>query len=96
MILPVSVCQQTDVANPDKPWRQDMQEEPSDELLGRERHRLLFVPVRIVPPSEGHSSVLEVQDTVVADSDSVGIPAQVLEDTLGPARVLYSRRPISC
>ena len=60
-----------------------MKEEPSDELIGLERHGLLFISIGIVPPAEGDITVLDLEDTVIADSDPVGISAQVLKDTLG-------------
>jgi hypothetical protein len=62
---------------------QYMKKEPSDELIGLESHDLLFIPVGIVPPAEGDIAVLDLEDTVITDNDSVGISAQVLKDTLG-------------
>jgi len=60
-----------------------MEQESSDELLGLQRHDLLFVPSGVIPPSEGNRTVLESKDTVIADGDSVGISAQILKDPLG-------------
>jgi hypothetical protein len=66
---------------PDITMRQDVQKEPSDELLGLERHRLLFILIGIIPPMERNLSVLQLQDTVIADCDSVGISAEILQNT---------------
>ena len=63
-----------------------MKEEPSDELIGLESHGLLFIPIGIVPPAEGDITVLDIDDAVIADSDPVGISAQVLKDTLGAVK----------
>lgn len=63
-----------------------MKEEPSDELIGLESHSLLFIPIGIVTPAEGDSAVLDFEDTVIADSDSVGVSAKVLKDTLGSVK----------
>ena len=60
-----------------------MKEEPSDELSGLERHSLLFIPIGVVPPAERDSAVLDCEYTVIADSDPVGISAQVFKDALG-------------
>jgi hypothetical protein len=62
---------------------QYMKEEPSDKLIGLESHGLLFVPIGIVPLAEGYIGIPDLKDTVIADSDPVGISAQVLKDTLG-------------
>ena len=60
-----------------------MKKEPSYELIGPEGHGLLFITIGIIPPAERDIAVLDIDDTVIADSNPVGIPAQVLEDTLG-------------
>ena len=66
--------------------RKHMEEEPSDELLSFERHGLLFIAVSIIPPPEGDLTVLELEDTVIADCDPVSIPAEVLQNPFGPGK----------
>ena len=61
---------------------QYMKEEPSDELIGFESHGLLFAAIGIVPPAEGDIAVLNIEDTVVANSDPVCISAQIFKDAL--------------
>ena len=63
-----------------------MEEEPSDELIGLESHGLLLLTIGVVPPPEGDIAVLDLEDAVIADSDSVGISAQVFKDTLSPIK----------
>jgi hypothetical protein len=63
-----------------------MKEEPSDELIGLESHGLLFITICIVPPAEGDITVMDFQDTIVTDSDPVGISAQILKDTLSAVK----------
>ena len=58
-----------------------MKKEPSYELIGLERHGLLLIRIGIVPPAEGDSTVLDFEDTVITDSNPVGISAQVLKNT---------------
>jgi hypothetical protein len=50
VVFAFSVCQQTKVAYSDIASRQDMEKEPSDELVGLERHGLLTVVICIIPP----------------------------------------------
>lgn len=63
--------------------RQDMEEEPSDKLLCCERHGLLTVVIGIISPKERDSAVPEGKDAVIIDHRSMGIPAEILQDTHG-------------
>lgn len=63
-----------------------MEEEPSDELISPERHDLLFITIGIVPPAKGDIAILDLEDTIIADSDPVGISAKVLKDPLGSVK----------
>ena len=49
-VFTFSVCQQAEVAYPYITRGQYMKQEPSDELVGLERHGLLTVMVCIIPP----------------------------------------------
>jgi hypothetical protein len=60
-----------------------MKQEPSDKLIGLEGHGFLVVMVGIIAPEEGNLAILEGEEAVIADSDSVGISAEVLKDSLG-------------
>jgi len=60
-----------------------MEKEPSYELISLESHGLLFIAIGVVPPTEGDIAVLDLEDTVIADSNPVGISAQVFKDTFG-------------
>jgi hypothetical protein len=60
-----------------------MKEEPPDELRSLEGHGLLFISIGVVPPAEGDITILDLEDTIIADSNPVGISAKVLKDTLG-------------
>lgn len=59
-----------------------MEKEPSYELISLESQGLLFIPIGVVPPAEGDITILDLEDTIIADSDPVGISAQILKDTL--------------
>ncbi len=63
-----------------------MKKEPSYELIGLESHGLLFITIGIVPPAERDIAVLDLEDTVITDSDPVGISAQILKDTLSAVK----------
>ncbi len=63
----------------DEPVWQHMQKEPSDKLGGIQRHDLVFITVGVVTPGEEYFPVYNLEDTVIADSYPVGIPAEVLK-----------------
>ena len=77
-----SVCQQPKMTYSHIAIRQHMKQISSDELIDLERHDLLFIAIRVVTPSEGNNTVFNHKDSVIADSDSVGISAEVLQDPL--------------
>jgi hypothetical protein len=55
----------------------------SDELVDLQRHHLLLIAIGIITPQKGDLSVLDTEDAIIADGDSVGISAQILKDSLG-------------
>jgi len=83
VVFAVSVCQQAEVAYSHIARGQYMKKEPSDKFIGLQRHGLLTVPVGIISPEKRNIAVPVGEDTVIADGDSMGIPAEVLKDPLG-------------
>ena len=60
-----------------------MKQEPSDELVRLERHGLFAVIVGIISPEKRDFAVLVGKDAIIADGDSVGISAEVIQDPFG-------------
>ena len=60
-----------------------MKKEPPDKFIGLQRHGLLAVTVGIISPEKRNMAVPVGEDAVIADGDSMGIPAEVLQDPLG-------------
>jgi len=60
-----------------------MKKEPPDKFIGLQRHGLLTVTVGIISPEERNMAVPDSEDAVIADGDSMSIPAEVLKDPLG-------------
>jgi hypothetical protein len=81
-----SVCQKSEVSDAHISMGQYMKKEPSYELIGPESHGLFFIPIGIVPSEERDIAVMHLEDTIVADSDPVGISAQILKDTLSAVK----------
>src|SRR5271169_2443621 len=82
MVLAPSVCQQSKISDLYIAVRKYMQKEPSDELISLQRHNFNAVTIGIVTPFERDHTVLKVDNTVIADGYSVGIPAQVFKDSV--------------
>jgi hypothetical protein len=58
-----------------------MEKEPSDKLMGIQRHDIFFISVGVITPAEGYFAVFNFEDTMIADGYSVGISAEVLKDS---------------
>jgi hypothetical protein len=59
-----------------------MKKEPPDKFICLQRQGLLTVPVGIIFPEKRNMAVPDSEDAVIADGDSMGIPAEVLKDPL--------------
>jgi hypothetical protein len=70
------------MTNPNIAIRQNMKKESSDELVDLQRHHLLLITIGIITPQKGDLCVLDTEDAIIADGDSVGISAQILKDSL--------------
>ena len=59
-----------------------MKEKTAKELLRRDGHQLLLAFVRIVFPTERHSSISDIDDAVIGDGNAMRIAGQILENVL--------------
>ena len=83
MVFAVSVGQEAKVTDPDIARGQYMKKEPADKFISLQRHGFLTVPVGIISPEKRNLAVPVGEEAVIADGDSMGIPAEVLKDPLG-------------
>src|SRR5262250_3804595 len=70
------------VTNAVEPAGQDVQEESPDEFVGREGHGFLLIVVAIVPPTEFHLTVFDVDDPMVGNGYPMGVAANVIHHLL--------------
>jgi hypothetical protein len=68
------------VADADQAFRQNMNKEPSQELVGRDRHDLLLAAGCVVFPAEGDAIILERDEAVVGDRDAMGVAGEVVQN----------------
>jgi hypothetical protein len=74
-----AVGQEAKLPNAHESAGQHMLQEAPQKLCGRESHRPLLVAVRVVLPAEGDAFTVEGQQTMIADGNTVGVPAQITQ-----------------
>lgn len=79
-LFPAPVGEEAGEANAHEAARQNMQQEPAQELLGGQRHLPLFALVSVVFPPEGDLAIGKIHDPVVGDGDAMRIASQVVEN----------------
>jgi hypothetical protein len=62
--------------------RKNMQQKATDEFICGKRHHFIFVVVAVIPEAEHHTAVIGIENTIVGDSDPMGIPTEVIDDLL--------------
>jgi hypothetical protein len=60
-----------------------VKKEPSDKFICLQLHGLFTVIVGIISPEKRYIAVLVGKDAIIADRDSVGISAEVIQDPFG-------------
>ena len=78
--VPVQVGVEAVVPDPGEPGRQDMEQEPADELAGIERHDPAPVAAGVVAPAEPDIHPVEVHQPVVGDGGLVGVTPEICHD----------------
>ena len=81
--LNITRCHQAIVANADKAVREDMEEEPPDELPGSQADKPVGSRVLVVPGTKGDGLAIKGKESLVGDGHPVGVMAQVAEDMPG-------------
>ena len=73
------------MADANEPLGENVDQESAQKLIGSNGHDLLLVAVRIVLPSERYSIILEGDESMVGDRDTMGIARQIVQNVLGTA-----------
>ena len=68
------------MADANQALRENVDEEASQKLVRRDRHDLLLAATSVVLPAEGDAIVLEGQEPMVGDSDTMRVAGQVVEN----------------
>ena len=78
--LPSSaVREEAKQADPDKPFRQDVQKEATQEFDGADGHRARLTAMRVVFPAKRDLVVRHGDEAMIRDRDAVRVPRQVVQ-----------------
>ena len=66
-----------------------MHEKAPDELLSGEGHRFVVLFIAVILPTEKHTTIFDIKQAVVGDSDTVSIAAEVIEHLLWPRKRFF-------
>ena len=67
----------------DEALGQNVEQKPAQEFLRGDGHGSLFVTASVIPPTEPDVVVIEGNEPMVGDGDSVGIAPEVADHLLG-------------
>ena len=84
-----AVSEEAEMAHTHESFWNDVEQETANELVGSEGHGFFLIVVLAIPIGEGNCAVIHGQDTIVGESDAVGVSAEVVEDVLGRAEGLF-------
>ena len=79
-----AVGEETEVADADQSLGKNVDEESSQELIGRDRHDLLLAACGVILPAERDLILLEGYETVVGDGHSMGVAGEILQNMFRP------------
>jgi hypothetical protein len=84
-----AVGQKAEVTDAREAIGEDMEQKAANKLLGIQRHRFFSISVWSIPVAQGHFAVVNFKDTVVGQSHTMGVAAEVIEHSLWRAERLF-------
>jgi hypothetical protein len=84
-ISALPVGEESEVADANQSLGQNVDQESAQKLLCGNGHDLLLAAVRVVFPAKRDSIVVEGDESMVRDRDTMGIAGQVMQHMLGAA-----------
>jgi hypothetical protein len=85
-LVAVAIGEEAEVTDAHEAARQNVQQEPSQELVSGQGHLALLVAVGIILPAERNVAIGKREQTVIGDRDTMGIAGEVVEDMLWPSK----------
>ena len=82
LLCPIAIGEEAVIANTLEPVGKNVKQEPTDELVGAKRHRLVAVVMSIILPAKLNLAVIDIKQAIIGDGDAVRIPCDILEDVV--------------
>jgi hypothetical protein len=76
------IAQETEMANANEAWGEQVKQKPAQELIDGERHEALLIAVRGVPPTECDFVIGQGDEAMVGDRHTMRVTAEVMENML--------------
>src|SRR4051794_28746752 len=97
LALALTVAEEPEVADAVEAVRENMDQEPADELVGGQGHRAVVAVLPVVLPAEADLAVVDGDQPAVRDSDAMGVAPDIGEDLVwageGPLGIHHPVRP---
>ncbi len=82
LLCPIAIGEEAEIANTLEPVGKYVKQEPTDEFVSAERHRLVTVAIAIIFPAKLNRAVIDIEQAIVGDGDAVRVSCNILEDLL--------------
>ena len=89
LLCPVAIGEESEITNALKPIGKYVKQEPTDEFVGAERHRLVAAAIAIILPAKLNLAVIDIEQTVVGDGDAVRVSRDILKDLFRSGEGLF-------
>ena len=84
-----AVSQEAEVTDAHEAIGQDVEQEAADEFVGIKDDGLFSIPIFSISVTQGDLAVLDLEDAVIGESDTVGVAAEVIENGVRRAEGLF-------
>ena len=88
-VLLGAISEKAEVTDAHEAIGQDVEQEAADELLGIEGEGLLSIPIFSISIAQGDLVVVDLNNAVIGESDSVGVAAEVVKHGLWRTERLF-------
>jgi hypothetical protein len=68
---------------------QDVEEEATDKFIGIQNDGLFSISIFAIPIAQGDLAVLDSENAVIGESDTMGVAAEVVENGVGGTEGLF-------
>ena len=89
LLCAIAIGEEAEVANALESIGQHVKEEAADEFVSIERHRLVLAVMAIIFPAKRDLAVIDIEQAIVGDGDTVRVPRDIVEDLVRPSEGFF-------